>query len=585
MSLSSLSGPRGYYLGVALAVAIALPTLGFGFFADDYMHLATVEGHNALGSPLDIFVFGTGNTEEMRPYLEAGPFPWFMDPQFKGHFFRPLASLTMALDCALFGHFAPFFHAHSILWYALLCLGVMLILRRSLPASVGVLALFLFVLDESHTIPAAWWANRNSVIAVGLGFLGLAAHLRWREDQWRPGLLLSLAGFTGGLLGGESGLGPMAYVLAYELFGSRDAPRSRFRAIVPVSLLAIAYYAYYRLNGYGAENSELYLDPGSNPLGYLLAAPGRFLMHLAGQFFMAPCEVTLLWPSLDPLIIALGLGALAVVTAALYALWPEFSEQEKRALRWIIPGALLATLPSLAAIVNARVLLAPSLGGAVVIAVIVVHAWRLKGASAAAPMKRRLLRCLMWVFIVMHLAVSTVLWQVQVLALPALMNHLNGIMRSTDLDETRIAESQVLIINAPDPYTGVYPVMLRYFDGLPRAKSWWLFSMAPFTHRVTRTGEREMEVEIVDGQLCTTLIEQLFRSKKNPMRPGDRLDLKGLVITVLETGDTGPSRIHLEFAEPPESDRYQILVFRNGRYERIVPPPPGTSLELPFSLP
>lgn len=306
----------------------------------------------------------------------------------------------------------------------------MLILRRSLPASVGVLALFLFVLDESHTIPAAWWSNRNSLIAVGLGFLGLAAHLRW-----------------------------------------------------------------------------------------------------------------------------------------------------------IVPGALIAMLPSLAAIVNARVLLAPSLGGAVIIAVIVVHAWRLKGASAATPLKRRLLRCLMWVFIAMHLAVSTVLWPVQLVALPALMNHLNGIMRSTDLDETRIAQSQVLVINAPDPYTGVYTVMLRYFDELPRAKSWWLLSMAPFTHKVTRTGEREMEVEIVEGQLCTTLIEQLFRSKDNPLRPGEQFDLKGLIITVLETGDTGPSRIGLEFAEPPESDRYQILVFRNGRYERIVPPALGDSLVLPFSLP
>lgn len=107
MSLSSLAGPRGYYLAVALAVVISLPTLGFGFFVDDYVHLATVEGHNAMGSPWDIFVFGTGDREEMRPYLEAGPFPWFMDPEFKGHFFRPLSSLAMALDYKLFGHSAP----------------------------------------------------------------------------------------------------------------------------------------------------------------------------------------------------------------------------------------------------------------------------------------------------------------------------------------------------------------------------------------------------------------------------------------------------------------------------------------------
>ena len=350
-------------------------------------------------------------------------------------------------------------------------------------------------------------------------------------------------------------------------------------------MTAVGYYAFYRLNGYGARNSALYLDPGSDPAGYLLAAPGRFFMHLGGQFFMAPCEATLLRPSLLPLFIAIGIATLVVVAAAVYTFWPEINAQERRALRWLVPGALIATLPSLAAIVNARVLLAPSLGGAALIAVIIAHAWRLKGAPAANLLKKRALRVLMWTFIVMHLVISPILWPVQVAAMRALMSHLNGIMRSVELDETRIADSQVLVMNAPDPYTGVYPVMLRYFDGLPRARSWWLLSMAPFTHKVTRTAEREMEVEIVDGQLCTTMIEQLFRSKDHPLRPGDRFDLNGLVITVLETGDTGPSRLRLEFAEVPESNRYQLLVFRDGEYHRIMPPSNGESMILPYALP
>lgn len=585
MSFSPLINYRGYYLGVITAILIALPTLGFGFFADDYMHFATIEGHNDMGSPFDVFVFGTGDTEEMRPYLETGPYPWFMDPEFKAHFFRPLSSALMTMDRGLFGHFAPAFHAHSILWYVLLCLAAMLVLRRSLPPAAGVLALFLFVLDESHVLPAGWWSNRNSLIAVSLGFLGLAAHLRWREERWGPGLFLSLAGYTGGLLASESGLGPLAYVLAYELFAARDTLAVRFRAALPASLLAVAYYAFYRLNGFGAQHSDLYLDPGTNLPEYLVTAPGRFLMHLGNQFFLLPAEATLLRPSLDLTFIVLGLGALIIVAPALYALWPDLGEQERRALRWLIPGAIIATLPSLAAIVNARVLLAPSLGGAVVIAVIVIHAWRMKGALSVTPLKRRLLRSLMWIFLVLHLGISAVLWPVQVAVLRGLMGHLNTIMRANDLDEARIEESRVLVVNAPDPYTGVYPVMLRYFDGLPQARSWWLLSIAPFTHTLTRTGEREMELEVVGGELFTTLIEKLFRSSDRPLLPGDRHNLNGLVITVLETGSEGPSRIRLEFEESPGSDLYQILVFRNGRYHRIAPPEIGASLELPYALP
>ncbi len=585
MSLSYFTGSRGYYFGVVTGAAIALTTLGFGFFADDYLHFVTVQGDNDLGSSFDVFVFGNGNTEEMQPYIEKGPFPWFMDLEFKAHFFRPLSSILMALDYTLFGHYAPAFHAHSILWYSLLCLAAMLILRRSLPPAIGVLALFLFVLDESHIIPAAWWSNRNAVIAVALGFLGVAAHLRWREDNWRPGLLLSLAGYTGGLMASESALGPLAYVLAYEIFGARDSMGIRFRAVLPASLLAVGYYAFYRLNGYGVTNSELYLDPGTNLTGYLAAAPGRFLMHMGGQFFMIPSDVTLLLPALEPVFIVLGLGAFIIIGFALHELWLGFEERERRALRWLIPGALIATLPSLVAIVNARVLLAPSLGGGAVIAVMVVHAWRMKDTKNVAAHKRRLLRGLMWMFIVMHLGFSALLWPVQVAGIRLLMGHLNAIMRTIDMDEGHIAESQVLVVNAPDPYTGVYPVMLRYFDGLPQAGAWWLLSMAPFTHRLTRTGDVELELEIVDGQLGITPIEKLFRSADRPLRPGDRHDLNGLIITVLETGNSGPSRLRLEFAEPPENDRYQILVFRDGGYHRILPPDMGETIHLPYAFP
>lgn len=87
MSSSFLTGSRGYYLALAAGMVVALTTLGFGFFADDYLHIVTVEGHNDLGSPFNVFIFGNGNAEAMRPYIEKGPYPWFMDLEFKAHFF------------------------------------------------------------------------------------------------------------------------------------------------------------------------------------------------------------------------------------------------------------------------------------------------------------------------------------------------------------------------------------------------------------------------------------------------------------------------------------------------------------------
>ena len=209
-----------------VAAIVTLPALGLGFFADDYLHLMTIEGASHIATPFDLFTFGRGDPEGTLESMKNGPYPWFMYPEFKAHFFRPLSSALMLLDHTLFGRFAPAYHVHSTLWHILLALGAMLILRRNFTPALGVLALFLFVLDDSHAFPVVWWSNRNAVVAVSLGFLGVAAHQRWREDAWKPGLPLSLLAFTGGLLAAEIGLSTMAYVLAYELFGARAGQRA-----------------------------------------------------------------------------------------------------------------------------------------------------------------------------------------------------------------------------------------------------------------------------------------------------------------------------------------------------------------------
>jgi hypothetical protein len=164
------------------------------------------------------------------------------------------------------------------------------------------------------------------------------------------------------------------------------------------------------------------------------------------------------------------------------------------------------------------------------------------------------------------------------------MNKLNHLIRTSELDETRIADSQVVVFNPPDPYTGLYPLMLRNFEGRPKPRSWWTISFAPFSHRVTRTGEREMEVEVIDGEMLTSIMERLFRSSKRKMPVGYEMDLNGMVVTVLAVGDAGPTRIRLEFEEVPESKRYQILVFRDGAYRRLEIPRIGETVELPHGF-
>ncbi len=484
----------------------------------------------------------------------------------------------MVLDYTFFGRCSMAYQLHSIGWYFLLCLAVMFVFRRSLPPAAGMLALCIFIVDESHAFPVAWWSNRNAVVAVGLGFMGLAAHLRWREQHWRPGLFLSLIAYSAALLAAEIGLGTLAYVLSYELFGAKDKITKRFLYVLPASIVAITYYVFYQFAGYGVTGSDIYIDPAYSPLRYFMVALPRFLILAGTQLFSFPCELTLLHFVWSYPLVLLGTLSIFVIFLILKRIWPNLSEKEQDALRWLIPGAIMAAAPSLVALVSSRVLLAPSLGGSAVIAVIINHLWNAKLHGVATGKKSQLpkwCRYLMWHLVIVHLCIAALSWPIQVFGLNALHDMLNEHIRNSALDESRMRDSQVVLFNASDAYTALYPIALRHFDKIALPKSWLALSLAPFPHRLYRVSEREMELEIVGGQMFTTVFERLIRSKDHPLLPGDYVELDGLRITVIEVGDLGPSRIHLLFDEKPEHERYQLLYFHEHKYRRLIPPDIG----------
>lgn len=566
-----------------LAALVMLPAFFLGFFGDDFFHLILIEGKQATAVPLAPYCFAPGNAEAMSANLRSGPFPWFVDLEAKAKFFRPLSVLLMRLDRALFGQFFPAFQAHSLLWYLLLCLGASLVFRRVLPPAACALALAVFLVDDAHFFPAAWWSNRNAVVACAPAVLGLAAHLRWRETGWRAGLPLSLLGYGVGLLGAEAAVGILAYVVAYEAFGAEDGRIRRALSLAPAASLALGYFLWYRAAGYGAAHSDMYIDPGAAPLKYLAAAPLRFLQLAGGQFLSIPCEAETLIPGLAPAVALMGAGALALVLLLVAVFWRRMDPRERRALRWMGPGTAMAAAPALSAIMTSRLLLAVSLGGAVILAVVLRHA-ALAALDADTRTKRRAASAVAGLLFFLHLVFAPLSWPVQTAGLRAVGAHLNrGILRNP-LDHTDITPRQVIVPCVPDPYTGIYPPIIRAHAGLPLARSWWTLSFAPYDHRLSRTGEKTMELEVLGGQMLEGAFERLLSAAENPLRPGDTRDLDGLVVTVLATGDRGPVRIRLDFAEAPEAERYLFLMRKNGQFEPFAPPAVGESLLLPFSL-
>jgi hypothetical protein len=85
-----------------LALLLVSPCLGTGPMGDDYMHMARVDPRlHAPGftyAPLDLFTFVSGDPSQRAVLLEEGVFGWWMAPDFRMSFWRPLSSLTHVLD-------------------------------------------------------------------------------------------------------------------------------------------------------------------------------------------------------------------------------------------------------------------------------------------------------------------------------------------------------------------------------------------------------------------------------------------------------------------------------------------------------
>ena len=561
--------------GIAcVAAVVVFPTLFSGFMLDDYLHLMTLEGDGYGAKPWDLFLFGTGDSETMDALIGASPYPWYTLPELKLHFFRPLSSASMWLDHTLFGPYAMLYHLHSLAWYILLVWGAALVYRRGFAGPAAGIATLLFVLDEGHLVPAVWWSNRNALVSAVPAIFGLAAHLRWREDGWRPGLPLSLLGYTLGLLGGETAIGILGYMVAYEVLGRDGKLASRLRGCAPGLMLAAVYLPCYKWAGYGVSGSGLYFDPVGEWRVFLTGAPGR-LADLAGvQFFSLPVELAVVSGRIGAVIRIAALVTLAVLAVALRQTWRQLDPGERRSVAWLGAGALIASVPVLATFPSARLLTLPSLGACAVIAVVIHHGWRRAIPRTQAFVARA--------FVLLHLVLAPLAWLGVGIAIPVFMALSNDAFRTMEVNEQTSPRQSFFTFCAADPYTGFYPVVMRRALGFAPCGGWQTFSLAPYAHAVTRTGPNQFELSVLDGgEMLSTPFERLLRSEHYPYAPGDIVRLHGYRVTILETGTWGPRRIAVTFDQPLESPDYVFLAWKAGQLRPFSWPPVGETAKLP----
>lgn len=571
---------------VVLVVGIALrgQSLVAGFGMDDFAQLAMLDGvYPVPRAPWDLFSFSKGDPAEVHALMSKGSLAWWSHPELKLCALRPLSSLLMALDVALFGHAAVWHHAHSLLWWSLMLLALAVLLRRLLPPRWAALALLLYALDECHTYPIGWLANRNAIVSATFCFLALHAHVRHREDGWARGRWLSPLLLLLGFCGGEYALCILPFFVLYELFSGPGSRGQRARALGPMLALFFIYVAVHRAMGFGSFASNVYVDPVREPLAWLDIARFRVPILVADMFLAIPTGKLALTPDLMKLQSNLGPVALAVVGITLPGVWRRLDARGRTRLLWLSLASIFAILPVSSSFVSARLLLIPAAGGHVIVAAMILDAGdRLRDPAVRRRISTALRTILAAALLVAHMGLAT-WWGVEE---TRNIYRLNEGTRQAALlmpiDDERLPRQRHVVLVAGDPMTLLYPALVRWVEGHPLPRSRWVLSMAPYPHLLTRTSDNAFEMAVVGGTMLMGQVERLFRRGAYPFAVGEQVRLDGMTITMLAVdGDGRPFKVRFEFETSLDDPDLVFLLATKKGMLRYPMGPVGATLPIP----
>lgn len=573
---------RGMLIAWLAALVVSLPALAVQPFGDDFTQHLVLE-RTAVDLPIGpatLYDFTSGPT--LTPLLEQGYVPWQAHPELSLRFFRPLSSLSIALDHLLFGRASFPAHLINLAWFFGLLALAMRLFGRCLPAASAGLSAVVYGVAGVHATNVAWVSTRHLLIGGVFGTLAVWLHVCHREPGigrgrrapvWSAPLAL-----IAGLFSSESVLTAVAFIASYEAFGSRDALRRRVAACSPSLLIAGAYLIHYALAGYGARHSGLYVSPFSQPLAFAEAVVSRWPVLVGEMTSSLPAGLWGREPAAQPLLV----GGL-LVSAGFLALCLKcgnLTPESKRHLGWLTVGGLAGTLPMVSGPPDGRLLVLPALGFAPLVATAILTGWQV----ASSTPWRRLVRLSAGVLAVLHLGLSPALRVGLTVAMAMLGRGQRALALEADLSACRPG-ARAFVLTGADPSLSLYgATSLSYFrpELRSRIQRLYVLSMAPHDQRLTRQSERGYLLEVEQLPRRFTVFEKLFRD--TPIEPGTEVQIPNLSVRVLATDAGLPTRF--EFEVP---NNHCFVRLEDRQLTALPPPPIGSSLAVvhepgPFGL-
>ena len=440
------------------------------------------------------------------------------------------------------------------------------------PTWVAGLAALLFAIDEAHGTEVGWLANRNSLVAATFGVLSVIALDAWRRKRRLWGAIASPLLLATSLFSKEEGIATCAYLFAYAVCLDPRGARSGVLSLIPHALVVVAWRMIRGYLGYGVAYLGLYIDPIGEPALFFKTMAFRAPLLFLSLWTPLPCEVDLVLPPQGRWVL-LGTALLSIVWLA-FAFSPLL--RRDRLAHFFALGMLLAIVPVCATLPANRLLTAPSIGSAGLLALFLVNALQ-PSIPDTRPRGRRVYeRATACTLVLFHLVLAPILL-IDKSGNPLGPKSLEKRL-SVELPMDRTVEHQtVVIVNPPLALYAAYLSSIRQLENLPVPKRVRILSSGMPEVTITRVNDKTIVIRPEPGFLYWPY-DELFRTKRRALRLGERVTLTGMTAEVKSlTADGRPNEVAFHFDVPLEDASLRWICYKEGSYRDYRPPALGKS--------
>jgi hypothetical protein len=154
---------------------------------------------------------------------------------------------------------------------------------------------------------------------------------------------------------------------------------------------------------------------------------------------------------------------------------------------------------------------------------------------------------------------------------------------AAELPEAANASARVYLLTNGDFNSAVNLPWLRLMHGLPLPRSYRRLCPGALPVDVTRSGERTLDVRVLTNALRGTAVPSLYRTEALPLHAGERFDLPGLRVEVLNVLDGNPSQLRFSFDRSIDDPALWFLLATDHGLARSRMPMLGESVRFPYA--